>query len=53
MELNNDGMSAEELAGCRTIIEVKFAENAKVAESFQSAIKAWRINEPNVISLEN
>lgn len=47
------GVSAEDISGFRTIIEVKFAENARVAESFQSAIKAWRINEPNIIHLEN
>ena len=37
----------------RTIIEVKFDENACVAESFHSAIKAWRIHGPNIITLEN
>ena len=50
----------------RTIIEVKFDENACVAERrntqsymgwsveiFHSAIKAWRIHGPNIITLEN
>ena len=37
----------------RKIIEVKFDENACVAESFHSAIKAWRIHGPNIITLEN
>ena len=44
---------SDDESGYRTIIEVKFDENAKVAESFHSAIKAWRINEPNIITLEN
>ena len=46
-------LSAEELVGTRTVVEVKFDDNARVSECFQSAIKAWRINETNVISLEN
>lgn len=34
-------------------IEVKFSENAKVGECFESALKAWRIYQPNVIHAEN
>lgn len=34
-------------------VEVKFSENAKVGECFESAIKAWRIYQPNVIRAEN
>ena len=45
-------LSGDDLAGCRTVVEVKFDDNARVSECFQSAIKSWRINEPNVISLE-
>jgi len=46
-QLNNED------AGYRTVIEVKFDEKAHVSECFASAIKAWRINGPNVINLEN
>ena len=34
------------------LYEVAFAEDAPVAESFQSALKCWRIFQPNVISVE-
>lgn len=39
--------------GTSTIVEVKFADDASVSECFQSAIKAWRIYQPNMINLEN
>ena len=37
----------------RTIVEVIFDERSKVGECFESAVKAWRINQPNVIQAEN
>ena len=33
--------------------EVQFAYKAPVAECFKSALKCWRIYEPNIINLEN
>jgi len=33
--------------------EVKFIEEAQVSDVFASALKVWRIEEPNVIFIEN
>ena len=35
------------------LIEIKFDENANISEHFESAIKAWRILGPTVISVVN
>ena len=37
----------------RLLEEVQFAYKAPVSECFRSALKCWRIFEPNVINLEN
>ena len=37
----------------KTIVEVKFCDEANVAECFESAIKAWRIYQPNIIRGDN
>ena len=37
----------------KTIVEVKFCSEANVAECFESAIKAWRIYQPNIIRGDN
>ena len=37
----------------KTIVEVKFDSNAKVADCFDSALKAWRIYLPNIIRADN
>ena len=37
----------------KTIIEVQFSSEAKVGDCFESALKAWRINEPNIIRAED
>ena len=37
----------------KTIIEVQFSNSAKVGDCFESALKAWRINEPNIIRAED
>ena len=37
----------------RTIVEVKFNEGARVGACFESALKAWRISLPNIITVED
>lgn len=46
------GLSNMHLKENRTIKEVIFAEGANVAEFFDSALKCWRIHEPNIITIE-
>ena len=45
--------SSRDPAGHRTVVEVRFEQNALIGECFESAIKAWRISEPNLINIEN
>jgi hypothetical protein len=33
--------------------EVLFVEGAKVAKYFESALKCWRIHQPNIIQVED
>jgi len=35
------------------VVEVKFQENSKVGDCFDSALKAWRIYRPNAINAED
>ncbi len=33
----------------KTIVEVQFDDESKIGDCFESALKAWRINEPTLI----
>ena len=37
----------------RAIVEVRFNEGARVGACFESALKAWRISVPNIITVED
>jgi hypothetical protein len=35
------------------VVEVRFQEGSKVGDCFESALKAWRIYQPNAINAED
>ena len=49
---NKSGHMVDE-SQCKIYVEVKFDPKAKIGDCFQSALKAWRIYQPNKIVAEN
>ena len=52
-EISKETLQRDIASNSGLLEEVIFARRAPVADCFKSALKCWRIYEPNVINLEN